>query len=221
MSLSILNRALTHTPDYVPPYYLSNIVAGSINSLHPLLPEFSRRCVTTSAVSTSFAESRSPSCSREGEATILAFPGENYRGRAISLRILFRLESRRTDNGPTPPPLLGRLVSFPSTPRKRENEEVHCPRPFSPTSGSRSVTTLSQSVSQSVSRSVSRRNQTGCRPTEHGNTITTGGGTLCLAALSAITRRPPSLLALLFSLLPPVMTFDCAPPTDIRLNKQH
>lgn len=132
MSLSILNRALTHTPDYVPPYYLSNIVAGSINSLHPLLPEFSRRCVTTSAVSTSFAESRSPSCSREGEATILAFPGENYRGRAISLRILFRLESRRTDNGPTPPSLLGRLVSLPLRGKERTRRFIvhdHSPQP--------------------------------------------------------------------------------------------
>lgn len=218
MSLSILNRALTHTPDYVPPYYLANIVAGSINSLHPLLPEFSRRCVTTSAVSTSFAESRSPSCSREGEATILAFPGENYRGRAISLRILFReSENRQWANTPSSP----RQTSFLPFHSEEKRER----------GGSLSMTILpnqwqsigdySESVSQSVSRSVSRRNQTGCRPTEHGNTITTGGGTLCLAALSAITRRPPSLLALLFSLLPPVMTFDCAPPTDIRLNKQH
>lgn len=112
-SLLIPNRFVAHTLECVPPYYLADIVAGSINSLHPLLPEFSRgRCVTTSAVSTSFGESRSPSCSREGEATILAFPFHLPRRELsrpcniVADIVSTRNENWRGNNGPTPPPLL-------------------------------------------------------------------------------------------------------------------
>lgn len=156
MSLSILNRALTHTPDYVPPYYLANIVAGSINSLHPLLPEFSRRCVTTSAVSTSFAESRSPSCSREGEATIPAFLAPrrelsrpcNIVADIVSTR---ESENRQWANTPSSPRETSFLLFHSEEKRERGGSLSMTILP----NQWQSIGDYSESVSQSVSQSIS------------------------------------------------------------------
>lgn len=76
------------------------------------------------------------------------------------------------------------------------------------------IGTAHQSVSQSVSQSFSEDLVVAELTAEHGNTITTGGEHYA----SPLARG----MAAPIQLLPPsVMTFDCAPPTDIRLNKQY
>lgn len=78
------------------------------------------------------------------------------------------------------------------------------------------VQSVSQSVSLPASHQPSRSSLGGCRPTEHGNTITTPG-TLCFTALPLrpASATPPPFLRV-------VMTPDCVTPVgDIGLNKQY